>query len=281
MAPIDGLAIRPIGPDAAAEGLALTVETNWNQTAEDWAFFISHGTVFGARDAVGRLVATAAVLAYSGGFAWVSLVIVAKSHRRRGLGTRMLNECLATLSRQGLIGVLDATTAGAKVYTQVGFQPLFGLDRWKGSGGVSPARSEPVRTVAASSLGQIAALDAVAFGARREALLADYWARDGTRGFALEDARGCALVRRGRVASHVGPVVAPSESDALALIETAVAATSGAIFLDVPDAWTVIAAWLDARGFAVQRPFVRMALGRGAPYGDPARLFAIAGPEYG
>lgn len=281
MAPIEAVTIQPVGPDAAAEGLALTVEVNWNQTAEDWAFFISYGTVFGARDAAGRLVATAAILAYSARFAWISLVIVARSQRGGGLGTQMLKECLATLRSRGLIGVLDATTAGAKMYAPLGFQPLFRLNRWEGSGGRPPARWEQVRPVAASSVGRIAALDAASFGASREKLLADYWSRAGTRGFALEGASGFVLVRRGRVASHVGPVVAPDERDALALIEAAVAATPGAIFLDVPDAWAGIAAWLDAHHFTVQRPFVRMALGRDTPHGDPERLFASAGPEYG
>ena len=44
------------------------------------------------------------------------------------------------------------------------------------------------------------------------------------------------------------------------------------LLLDVPDQWTGIAAWLRSRGFAVQRPFLRMALGRDAAYGDPARI---------
>jgi hypothetical protein len=95
------------------------------------------------------------------------------------------------------------------------------------------------------------------------------------------DRDGYALVRRGRVASQLGPVVAASERDALALFEASIASTPGAIFVDVPDAWTEIEASLSAHGFAVQRPFLRMALGRDTPYGDPMRVFAIAGPEYG
>ncbi len=90
-----------------------------------------------------------------------------------------------------------------------------------------------------------------------------------------------ALVRPGRVASHVGPIVAANESDALILLETAIASTPGSIFVDVPDAWTGIAARLGARGFRVQRPFLRMAFGRDISYGDPPQVFAIAGPEYG
>jgi GNAT superfamily N-acetyltransferase len=281
MVPTDRVAIEPLGPDAAAEGFALTVEAGWNQTVEDWAFFLKHGTVFGVRDARGKLLATAALLPYSAGFAWVSLVIVAQAQRGHGLGTRMLNHCIATLRTCGLVGVLDATPAGERVYMPLGFNPVFGLDRWQGTGGGVPQHGDRVRPLEAASIERIGALDAQAFGAKRSILLAEYRARTGTRGFELTDGGGYALRRRGRVAAQLGPVVAANPHDALALIDAAVASTPGPILLDVPDQWTGIAAWLRSRGFAVQRPFLRMALGRDAAYGDPARVFAIAGPEYG
>jgi GNAT superfamily N-acetyltransferase len=278
---IEGLPIGPLRADAAAEGLTLSAEANWNQTAEDWAFFIAHGTVYGARDTAGRLVATAALLPYPAGFAWVSLVIVAKTHRGRGVGSGMLRQCLAVLRGLSLVAMLDATPPGVKVYTPLGFKSVLGLNRWEGPGGGLPAERDRIVPLRESSLKQMEALDAAAFGAPRGAVLTDYWAREGTRGFLIADASGYALVRRGRIAWQLGPVVAGSEQDAVALIENAIAATPGSIFLDVPGAWTRIAAWLEARGFARQRPFLRMALGREAPYGDPRRVFAIAGPEYG
>jgi GNAT superfamily N-acetyltransferase len=281
MEPTDRVAIEPLGPDAAAEGLALTVDAGWNQTVDDWAFFLRHGTVFGARGAAGKLLATAALLPYSAGFAWVSLVIVAQAQRGRGLGTRMLNHCIATLRSFGLVGMLDATPAGEKVYAPLGFKPVFGLERWQGAGGGVPQHGDRVRPLAAARMERIVALDAQAFGAQRDILLAEYRARAGTRAFELADGGGYALRRRGRIASQVGPVVAANPHDALALIDAAVASTPGPILLDVPDQWTGIAAWLRSRGFAIQRPFLRMALGRDAAYGDPAHIFAIAGPEYG
>ncbi len=281
MEPTDVVAIEPLGPDAAAEGLALTVEAGWNQTVADWAFFLRHGTVFGARGAAGKLLATAALLPYSAGFTWVSLVIVAQAQRGRGLGTRMLNHCIATLRSFGLVGMLDATPAGEKVYAPLGFKPVFGLERWEGAGGGTPQHGDRVRPLAPASMDRIVALDAQAFGAQRDNLLAEYRARAGTRAFELADGGGYALRRRGRIASQVGPVVAANPHDALALIDAAVASTPGPILLDVPDQWTGIAAWLRSRGFVVQRPFLRMALGRDTAYGDPARIFAIAGPEYG
>jgi GNAT superfamily N-acetyltransferase len=281
MAPIDQVAIQRIGTEALAEAVVLTVEANWNQTADDWTFFIGHGTVFGARDATGRLVATAALLPYPAGFAWVSLVIVAKSHRGHGLANRMLHECIAALRERALVAVLDATPAGARVYAPLGFRPIMELKRWEGTGSVVASRDDRERAVPISDVDRIVGFDAVAFGARRGALLADFCARGGARGFELLDRDGYALVRSGRVASQLGPVVAASERDALILLEASIASTQGAIFVDVPEAWTEIEAGLSAHGFAVQRPFVRMALGRDTPYGDPARVFAIAGPEYG
>jgi len=283
----DGFPIRPLGADALAEAFALTVEVGWNQTAEDWAFSIAHGTVYGVRDGSGRLIATAAVLPYAGNssdeprVAWVSLVIVTESHRGCGLGTRLLQQCIATLRAGSLTGLLDATPAGQKVYTPLGFKPVLGLQRWQGEGGGARDLGERVRPLTAASMDTIAALDALVFGAQRRTLLADVCGRAGTHGFELVDGSGYALVRPGRVASHLGPVVAANARDATALIGAAAAAMPGPIFIDVPETQPEIAGWLGAHGFAVQRPLLRMALGVAVPRGDPARVFASAGPEYG
>jgi GNAT superfamily N-acetyltransferase len=287
MALIDRLTIGELEAGAVAEAFALTVEAGWNQTAEDLAFFLSHGTVYAARDVAGRLIATAAVLPYSGnspdelGFAWVSLVVVTASQRGRGLGTRMLLQCIDELRRRSLPGLLDATPAGEKVYTPLGFKPVLGLQRWQGEGGGACGLHERVRPLVAAGIARIADFDASVFGAQRQALLAHFCARAGTRGFELADGIGYALVRSGRVASQLGPVVATSAGDAIALIDAATSSTRGRLFVDVPDAQTKIAAWLGAHGFTLQRPLLRMALGRASPLGDPARMFAIAGPEYG
>lgn len=287
MARIDGLAIGELAAGAIAEASTLTVEVGWNQTPADWAFAVTHGSVYGARDDAGRLVATAAVLPYPGnapnqpGFAWVSLVIVTASQRGRGLGRRMLDRCIATLRGRSMTGLLDATPAGEKIYTPLGFQPVLGLQRWEGEGGGGAKVHARVGPLAMASMTRIAALDARVFGARRQALLEDLHARPVSRGFEIAGTDGYALMRAGRVASYLGPVVAANSHDAITLIEVATASTAGRIFIDVPDAQTQIAAWLGEHGFTVQRPLLRMALGRDVSRGDPARMFAIAGPEYG
>ncbi len=64
-----------LSPRDAVAGLALTDEAGWNQSYDDWVFFLTHGTVFGLRDDDGRLVATAALLPYPP-VAWISMVLV-------------------------------------------------------------------------------------------------------------------------------------------------------------------------------------------------------------
>src|SRR5262245_62002244 len=89
-------------PDAQA----LVAEAGWNQVAADWRTFIDFGTVYAVRDG-GRVIATAATLPYGGRCAWISMVLVAASHRRQGLATRLLHRCIADIKSAGLVPVLD------------------------------------------------------------------------------------------------------------------------------------------------------------------------------
>ena len=88
------LAISQLGPGDAAGGLLLSTEAHWNQNEADWRFFLGKGIVFGVRDRRDTLVATAALLPYTESDAWISMVLVTESWRRRGLATRLVDTCL-------------------------------------------------------------------------------------------------------------------------------------------------------------------------------------------
>src|ERR1700693_2597656 len=122
-------AIVQLGPDNALAGLALSTEAHWNQNEADWRFFLTEGEVFGVRDKDGLLIASAALLPYSAGNAWVSMVLVTGNWRRRGLATKLVDACLAAAARQKLTTWLDATPAGATVYGPLGFVPTLQLRR--------------------------------------------------------------------------------------------------------------------------------------------------------
>jgi GNAT superfamily N-acetyltransferase len=278
MAPTDQIRIDRLGPAALTDALALSEEAGWNQTEADWRIFFEQGVVFGVPGAAGPL-ATGAVLPF-GGFGWVSMVLVTGAARGQGLGTAILKRCVAELSSMRCLSVLDATPQGEQIYRPLGFLPQFGLWRLRGEGG----GGEPVagvRRAALADLDTIVALDARAFGAPRRRLLAGLLQRAPEAAVMLKDGSGFALARPGRRALQIGPLVAADEAAALSLLTAALAQQSGPVIIDVPDRWAALGSHLEARGFARERPFLRMALGRSEPFGDPGRLFAAAGPELG
>jgi ribosomal protein S18 acetylase RimI-like enzyme len=281
MASTEALPLAVLTENDLAGCLALSAEAGWNQTPDDWALFMRHGTVFGMAGSDGRPVATGAVLPFSESFAWISMVLVTASRRRRRIGTGILETCCAELKRRGLVAVLDATPAGERVYRPLGFAPTFALTRWQGQGGGGAALPADIRPMQADDMTVVVDLDARAFGAPRAFLLQSFFARAPQLAFVTKGGSGVALARPGRIATQIGPLIATDEDAAAALLNAALDAAGGPVFLDVADRWQKLGALLRGRGFTVQRPFLRMALGRSVPFGDVARTFVVAGPEFG
>jgi GNAT superfamily N-acetyltransferase len=272
-----------LGAGEVDDALALSDAAGWNQTAEDWALFIEQGRVRGRRNADGVLVASGAALPYGEGQGWISMVLVSPAYRHRGLATELLNEGVDALRQTGRVPVLDATPAGAEVYRRLGFQPGLEFQRWEG---VLPAvtKASPtagLRRATADDLEAMAALDAAASRVERHALLQSFLSRPGTRAWTAADGGGFVIVREGRRAWQLGPLVAGDESAARALLQQALDATRGPLFLDLPLRCTALADVLQQRGFRTQRPFVRMALGDAPALAGSDRLFVVAGPEFG
>ena len=135
--------------------------------------------------------------------------------------------------------------------------------------------------MSASDLSTAVSIDASAFGADRQFLIEGFFHRAPRLAYIIEDLTGFVVARPGRVATQIGPIVAANEASAAALLDAALGTASGPVFLDLVDRWSSLANLLRQRAFTVQRPFVRMGLHRRTPLGDPARLFVIAGPEFG
>ncbi len=278
MADIESLQRLTLGPADIAAALALSTAVGWNQTADDWALFIAHGTAIGRREAGGRLVATAAALPYGDAFGWISMVIVAPDWRGHGLARRLMGDCVDLLRSEGRAALLDATPAGAEVYARLGFVELGGMERWEGEGGGATS-ARGVDRLAPAEIDRLIAADRAAFGADRGFLLRDFLARPGAVALAGDDA--LLVLRRGERALQLGPLLASSALSASRLLNGALALAQGPVFLDLFEPWSGFSPLLQARGFRRQRPFRRMALGCGALPGDASRLVCAAGPEFG
>ena len=278
MARSEGLRRIALTPAHTARALALSVEAGWNQNADDWRMLIGRGGGIGVEDENGRLAATALTLPYpDGGFGWISMVLVTAAWRRGGLASRLLEACVERLSKQDLIPVLDATPAGELVYRPLGFMPSFATVRLH-CAAPRPAPAATIETRPIDDPGSVADLDRAVFGADRGFVLAELF----SRAPALSAPGGYAFGRDGRTARYIGPMTAPDSGTAIALVSAMLAAMGpGPVLIDVPTAQSDFRAWLEASGVAAQRPYPRMILGRPNPFGDPARTFAIAGPELG
>ena len=288
MAPSEALAIERLAAADVEGGLRLSDAARWNQTADDLAHFIGAGDAFGIRDDRDGLIATAAALPYGAAVGWISMVLVDARHRHRGHATRLLAACVEALRSAGRTPVLDATPDGAAVYRQHGFVAGFAFERWQrdaaGSTRPSPAQgdqAERAAAVDARARDALVALDRSLWDLDRATLLRAFLARPSTRAWLAADASGFAVLRAGRRAEQLGPIVAASERSAIALLDGALAAAPGAVFIDVPMAAASLAAALGERGFVRQRSFIRMALGDTPALHASARAFALAGPEFG
>ena len=274
MAATEPVDIVELGVGDAPAGLVLSTEAGWNQNEADWRFFLSQGVVFGMRDGA-RLVATAALLPYSAGNAWISMVLVTPDWRRRGIATKLVDACLAAATRRGLTTWLDATPAGAAVYGPLGFTPTLQLRRLRLE---KPMDTKAARPLSASGLEALIARDSVAMGFDRTSLLSEFGNRPGSR--IVSDADVIALVRNGRTARQIGPLLADRADQALALVDAITRSESGPWLIDAVHSQDAFLSGLVQSGWNIERPFQRMRFGPATA--APAQLpFAVAGPEFG
>ncbi|WP_096696930.1 GNAT family N-acetyltransferase [Polaromonas sp. AER18D-145] len=269
--------LGPLTPVVQAGLDALVLQSGWNQTPQDWAIFSREGTVCVVRDAQGRIVASGAVLPHGPQVVWISMILVASDLRGRGLGRAVFLHCLALVKAAGRTACLDATPDGQRLYSQFGFAPVYGLTRWQRAArpqAVPAARSQQLPDAEA-----LAALDAQALGAPRHALLADLLARPDAA--CVRSSEGFAIVRRGRIAHQIGPLLALNKASAAELMTRAVQGLAGPVFIDVPDERALLARQLHDAGFTPQRSFMRMVLGDQPLQGQTHFIHAIAGPEFG
>ena len=273
MGDIEHLPIAQLGAGDAAGGFALSSEAHWNQNEADWLFFLTKGIVFGMRDRTGRLVATAALLPYTDSEAWISMVLVTESWRRRGLATRLVDACLNTATKLGLTSWLDATPAGAAVYGPLGFTPTIQLRRLRLEQASGPGAAPP-----AGKIDEFITCDLSAMGFDRRELLQELGNRPASRLVSSGDAM--ALVRDGRTARHIGPLFATTAKDALAMVREIAAAEQGPILIDAVASQDEFLKGLTGSGWKVERPFQRMRFGRATTQGIELP-FAVAGPEFG
>jgi hypothetical protein len=203
------------------------------------------------------------------------MVLVSAAWRRRGIATRLVDACLNAATRLELITWLDATPDGAKVYGPLGFTPTLQLRRLRLQ---APTKAGTPRPLSSSTLADFITCDRHAMGFDRSQLLTEFAGRSGTR--AVCSGGAAALVRDGRTARQIGPLLAEGHESALALVHAIVRSEQGPWLLDAVHSQDEFLQGLTAAGWTVERPFQRMRFGRTTTLASEPP-FAVAGPEFG
>jgi predicted N-acetyltransferase YhbS len=244
---------------------------------------LGFGRGWGITTADGTLAASTVALPYGADFAWIAMVLVLPEHRRQGYASQLLRVALAEMEKQKRVALLDATPAGHEVYMQEGFRDFWGFKRFFLSGTFTSR--EKATSLVDRHWPQILRLDSAAFGGSREVVLRNLAARQPAVALVAErngEIAGFVLGREGREARQIGPLVARDEETARGLLDAALGSVGSPVYVDISDHAASLQAWALAQGFAIQRPFTRMAHGpRGYAPGDASLVFCPAGPELG
>lgn len=176
-----------------------------------------------ALDEIGRLVSSAMLFPMGGDLVHIGMVITAPRLQDQGTGRWLMNEMLAR--SQGKVRMLNATKEAYRLYLSLGFQTVAQVWQQQGIARALPGArlggmaAGVVRPGHAGDLAAMHVLDRRAFGSDRAAALAYALARSDC--LVVEEAgavQGFALCRPFGRGHLLGPVVARSEEEAVALI---------------------------------------------------------------
>lgn len=279
--------LRPMTQEDIPFAMKLKSVANWNQLEADWKLLIDAGDGgnFVATYA-GKEIGTITTLTYQNRFSWLGMVLVDPAYRGMGAGRTLLQTAIAHASSKGTVR-LDATPQGKKLYETLGFiteRQLIRLERQPANHPLLHV-SQTCTAISANVLLQLLEFDFGIFGANREVVLCHLFHQAPAYAYYAErkgKITGYCFGRSGSHFEHIGPMIAENKEDARdLLLSVAAACPDKSLIIDV---FTEHSQWLDmldSLGFKIQRPFIRMYLGKLSYPGNPAMQYAIAGPELG
>ncbi|MDW9911272.1 GNAT family N-acetyltransferase [Sinorhizobium meliloti] len=234
---------------------ALSVSVGWPLRSEDLQFLRDCGRGYVAHDDIGRLTGSAMWFPHGDDFATIGMVITSPRLQSNGTARWLMEHVLWDCCGRNLR--LNATRASRRLYHSLDFQPMRTIYQCQGivrqADSTATTEQPPIRRLEGEDLAAVAELDAGAFGVSRTALIGKLFAQSVGyglfRGGGLEAFALCRPFGRGHV---IGPVVADSDADALAVIRRHVAAHENQFLrLDTPVETGPFATFLSQSGLAV------------------------------
>jgi hypothetical protein len=267
--------------------VALSVSVGWSHRAADWDFYRKIGEGRVAMDSTGRIHGAVMWFRYGAEHGTVGMLITTPRLQSNGGGRWLAGLALAALDGR-VIGLL-ATRQSHRLWRAEGFIDQGKIVTHQGRvGHLAAVEASPkgtLRELLPSDRGALTTLDRVATGWDRAALLEELVAR--ADGVVIErggSVTGCALIRpfgRGQV---IGPVIAETTPDALALARALLARNPGNfVRIDTRDGADALGRLARSAGLAATDRVTRMARGGLWPFSRDGAVqqFAIVAQATG
>lgn len=247
----------------------LSIAVNWPHRPEDWATALALGEGVVAFDEIGRPVSSAMVFPLGEGIANIGMVITSPRLQNHGAARWLMDEMLART--KGNARRLNATKAAYNLYLSMGFQPQALVYQHQGIACTLQGKDARVREMEPADLDAVKQIDRQGFGSDRGHVVDHLLPLSDTT--VLEEGgliKGYAFCRRFGRGHVLGPVVAGSEEDAVALIRPLIARHDGSFLrMDTRNAGGPLQVALEDAGLAFYDNVTTMRL---EPAGEPPEL---------
>jgi len=275
--------MRRMRPGDLPAALKLTQAVQWSHRLEDWQFHSRLGQGWAACDDDDTLLGTATWWSYGEHHGSVGLVVVDGSQRGKGIGRQLMDTIIDDAGSRSL--QLVATQAGLKLYKQCGFREVGLIEQRQGvlsSPVYPPPSNAALREATADDFHALRTLDAAAVGAPRHELIQQLLTiGSGFVATLVRHPAGFVVKRQAGRGTLIGPVVADTESVAIALVAKALRSCSGFVRIDIPSTAQQLAGWLDTVGLAKVDTVTAMRRGAAPEANAGARTFALVSQAFG
>jgi GNAT superfamily N-acetyltransferase len=274
----DQITLLPVSMADLDPVAVLAAAVQWPHRRADIAALIELGHGRLARGGDGRPLGIGLWWPFGETAARLGLVAVSPDSQGRGIGSRLVERLLADAAPRSVM--LLATRAGRPLYERFGFVEIGAV--WQHQGEYRGGRySDPrIRAATSEDRAAVLCLDAAAFSVPRPAVLEHLLAVG--RAFVLVEhdrVAGYAIERPFGRGSVIGPVVAVTEPDAIALFNAA--ARPGFLRVDRPLDAPSFGRHLTACGLVLDSESPAMLRGDWPAATAPQRIYALASHALG
>ncbi|TQR08166.1 GNAT family N-acetyltransferase [Psychrobacillus lasiicapitis] len=266
----------------------LSSSVGWDYDEYEIRTVMSSGKIFGHKNAVGKIISSAAIIPYDTDLASIGMVIVNNEYRGLGLGKKATQKCIDSVSQNTTI-MLISTEDGKPLYEKLGFITVdcvhkYLTDNYIPSKMFNNQLEITIETYRENEINEIIELDSAAFGNKRRKLLINR----------INQSKKCLVVRNlkgkiigfglsilGPVNLLIGPIIAPDAQTAFLIINELVLNHQGKLRIDVPSSNDELMLFLEESGFVnVSNPPVMIKNANNIPHRNK-ELFAITAQIFG